>query len=159
VALTLFFWFAYAFAFMRVSVETVSSRDLPIARCRCEASALRHSAARLKQLKLNPDAGSWLPADILEEFDGFAYNIKEAARFYDEIAEALIKIKAAEAPLVVSKDYGNRDARGYARVLATETRKLFGTTLIRTLATTASVALSKEITPVQVRKWVESLPK
>jgi hypothetical protein len=156
-ALTLFFWYAYAFAFMNPAVGIVSPRDLPIADCRLQAARLRLSAVRLRGLYLIPTpARNFLPADITEQFaDIYANNIEEAAKFLDEIEAALVKLKAAEAPLVVSKDYGNREARGYVRVLAAETRKLFGTTLIRTLATTASVALSTKVTPTQVRKWTQ----
>jgi hypothetical protein len=159
-ALTLFLWYAYALAFMQPSVGTISSRDLPIARCRAEATRLRLSALRLRGLYLIPaEARNFLPGDITEQFaDIYANNIEEAAKFFEEIEAALVKLKAAEAPLVVIKDYGNRDARGYVRMLATETRKLFGKTLIRSLATTASVALMKEVSPNQVRKWTERLP-
>jgi len=159
-ALTLFFWYAYAFAFLRPSVGTISSRDLPIARCRHEAARLRLSAVRLRGLYLVPaEARNFLPTDISEQFAGiYANNIEEAAKFFDEIEAALVKLKAAEAPLVVSKDYGNRDTRGYVRMLATETRKLFGKTLTRSLARTTSVALMKEVSPTQVRKWTVRLP-
>jgi hypothetical protein len=159
-ALTLFFWYAYAFAFMRPSVGTISSRDLLIARCRVEAARLRLSAVRLRGLYLIPaEVRNFLPTDISEQFGNiYANNIEEAAKFFDEIEAALVKLKAAEAPLVVSKDYGNRDTRGYVRMLATETRKLFGLTLIRSLATTASVALMKDVRPKQVRNWTQSLP-
>jgi len=99
-----------------------------------------------------------LPWDITEQFaDIYASNIEEAAKFFDEIEAALANLKAAEAPLVVNKNYGNRDTRGYVRMLATETRKLFGMTLTRSLATTASIALMKEVSPNQVRKWTERL--
>jgi hypothetical protein len=161
-ALNLFFWYAYAFAFMEVSVGTISSRNLPIARCREAAAMLRLSATRLRLFELSPefDLLPVSPQDLTpDDFKYHTNTIESAAKFYDEIAGALTKLKDIEAPLVVSKDYGNRGARGYVRMLATETRKLFGTTLIRTLATTASVALSKKVTPTQVRKWTERLPK
>jgi len=158
-ALTLFFWYAYAFALMRPSVGTISSRNLPIADCRLQAARLRLSAARLRGLYLIPaEARVLLPWDITEQFaDIYASNIEEAAKFFDEIEAALANLKAAEAPLVVNKNYGNRDTRGYVRMLATETRKLFGMTLTRSLATTASIALMKEVSPNQVRKWTERL--
>ena len=38
-------------------------------------------------------------------------------------------------------------------MLATETRQLFGTPFYGSLAKVASVALSKDITLIQVRKW------
>jgi hypothetical protein len=153
-ALTLFFWYAYAIAFMRPTVGKISSRDLPIARCQHEAAALRLSAIRLWQLDLSPER-EFLPPEVSEQFNAHIDNIENAAKFFDEVAAPLIRLRAAEAPLVVSKDYGNRDTRGYVRMLAAETRKLFGTTLIRTLATTASVALLTEVTPIQVRRWTE----
>ena len=160
-ALTLFFWYAYAFAFMRPSVGTISSRDLPIADCKLQAARLRLSAARLRGLYFVPsEVRNFLPADISEQFaDIYANNIEEAAKFFDEIKDALVKLKAAEAPLVVNKDYGNRETRGYVRMLAIVTRKLFGKTLTRSLARTASVALMKEVSANQVRKWTERLPK
>jgi hypothetical protein len=165
-SLTLFFWYAYAFAFMRPKVGKFSSRDVSITRCQAEAAALRLSAIRLWGLDLSPEWGldlsparKFLPANLSEQFSAHIDNIEDAAKFYDEIAEALIKVKTAEAPLVISKDYGNRHARGYIRMLATETRRLFGTTLTRSLARTASVALMKEVGPNQVRKWAERLPR
>src|SRR5262249_42199691 len=101
----------------------------------------------------------FLPADITKQFaDIYANNIEEAAKFFEEIEAALVKLKAAEAPLVISKNYGNRDTRGYVRMLAAETRRLFGKTLTRSLARIASVALMKEVSPNQVRKWTQSLP-
>ena len=103
-------------------------------------------------------ARNFLAAELSEQFNTHHDNIEKAAKFYDEIAGALIKVKTAEAPLVINKDFGNRDTRGYVRMLATETRKLFGLTLIRSLATTASVALMKEVRPKQVRNWTQSLP-
>src|SRR5262245_244504 len=156
-SLTLFFWYAYAFAFMEPKAAKISSRDLPIADCRLQAARLRLSALVLWKLDLSP-ARDFLTAGLSEQFNIHHDNIERAAKFYDEIAGALIKVKTAEAPLVVSKDYGNRDTRGYVRMLATETRKLFGKTLTRSLARTASVALMKDVSPNQVRKWTERLP-
>jgi len=157
-ALTLFFWYAYAFAFMKPKVGKVSSRDVLITRCKAEAAVLRLSAIRLWELDLSP-AHKFLPTELSEQFNAHHDNVEVAAKFYDEIAKALIKVKAAEAPLIISKDYGNRDTRGYVRMLATETRELFGKTLTRSLAKTASVALMKEVSPNQVRKWTERLPR
>jgi hypothetical protein len=154
--LALVFWYAYAFAFMKPQVGKFSSRDVPITRCQAEAAALRLSAIRLWGLDLSP-ARNFLPPELSEQFSAHIDNIEEAAKFYDEIAGALIKVKTAEAPLVISKDYGNRDTRGYVRMLATEIRKLFGRTFTRSLARTASVALMKEVSPNQVRKWTERL--
>ena len=156
-ALSLFFWYAYAFAFMKPKVGKFSSRDVPITQCQYEAAVLRLSALRLWKLDLSP-ARNFLAAELSEQFSTHHDNIEKAAKFYDEIAGALIKVKTAEAPLVISKDYGNRDTRGYVRMLAIETRKLFGKTLTRSLARTASVALMKEVSPNQVRKWTERLP-
>jgi hypothetical protein len=156
-SLTLFFWYGYAFAFMKPKVAKFSSREVPITQCQYEAAVLRLSALRLWKLDLSP-ARNFLAAELSEQFNTHHDNIEKAAKFYDEIAVALIKVKTAEVPLVISKDYGNRDTRGYVRMLATETRKLFGKTLIRSLATTASVALRKEVSPNQVRKWTERLP-
>ena len=48
---------------------------------------------------------------------GYARQAEDAAEFCDEIVEAFTKLKAAEAPLVVDRDYGNREARGYVRML------------------------------------------
>jgi hypothetical protein len=156
-ALTLFFWYAYAFAFMKPKVGKFSSRNVPITRCQAEAAVLRFSALRLWELDLSP-ARNFLAAELSEQFNTHHDNLEKAAKFYDEVARALIKVRTGEAPLVISKDFGNRDTRGYVRMLATETRKLFGLTLIRSLATTASVAFMKEVTPNQVRKWTERLP-
>jgi hypothetical protein len=156
-ALTLFFWYAYAFALMKPKVGKFSSRNVPITQCQYEAAALRLSALRLWRLDLSP-ARNFLAAELSEQFNTHHDNIEKAAKFYDEIAGALIKVKTAEAPLVINKDFGNRDTRGYVRMLATETRKLFGLTLIRSLATTASVALMKDVRPKQVRNWTQSLP-
>src|SRR5262245_26416007 len=105
-ALTLFFWYAYAFAVMRPRVGTISSRNLPIARCRLEIARLRLSAVNLRVLHL--EVRDFLPADITKQFaDIYANNIEEAAKFFEEIEAALVELKAAEAPLVIKKDFGN----------------------------------------------------
>jgi hypothetical protein len=159
-ALALFFWYAYAFAFMRPSVGTTSRLDLPIADCRLQAARLRLSSAKLRGLYLVPaEVRGYLPGDTEQFADIYANKIEEGAKFFDEIEAALVKLKTAEAPLMISKSYGNGDIRGYVRVLATETRKLFGKTFIRSLARTASVALLKEVNPDRVRKWTERLPR
>jgi hypothetical protein len=156
-ALSLFFWFAYAFAFIKPKVGKISSRDVPITECQYEAAVLRLSALKLWKLDLSP-ARNFLAPELSEQFNAHHDSIEKAAKFFDEIAGALSRVKTAEAPLVISKDFGNRDTRGYVRMLATETRKLFGKTLTRSLARTASVALMKEVSPNQVRKWTERLP-
>jgi hypothetical protein len=155
--LTLFFWYSYAFAFMKPASGTVSLRDLPIARCRLEAARLRLSAARLRGLCLIPtSARDFLPAGISEQFaDIYANNIEEAATFFDEIESSLVKLKAAEAPLVVHRDHGNQEARGYVRLLARVTRESFGSPLYGCLAKVASVALGKGVSLLQARKWCD----
>jgi hypothetical protein len=61
-----------------------------------------------------------------------------------------------DSPLIV-KYHGEDDvARAYARVLGQRTRELFGATLYRTVATTASVALDREIIWQQIRDWTNS---
>jgi hypothetical protein len=156
-ALTLFFWYSYALAFMKPAIATVSPRNLPIARCRLEAARLRLSAVRLRGLYLIPtSARHFLPADISEQFaDIYANDIEEAANFFDEIEAALVKLKAAESPLVVHRNHGNPEARGYVRLLARETRKLFGSPLYGSLAKVTSVALGKEVSLLQARKWCD----
>jgi hypothetical protein len=61
-----------------------------------------------------------------------------------------------DSPLVVKHHYGDDVARAYVRVLSQVTRELFGTTLFRTVATTASVALGRKIDGRQVRNWTKS---
>jgi hypothetical protein len=155
VALTLFFWCAYVFAFLKPTVSTVSRHDVAIANCRLEAARLRLSAARLRGLYLIPsDEHQFLPPDISNQAaDGEAYFVEQAAKFCDEIEAALIKLKVAEAPLIVDRDHGHNEARGYIGLLAVETRKLFGSTLVGTLKKVASVALEKEITDKQAENW------
>ena len=156
-ALTLFFWYSYAFAFMKPAVGKVSTLDLPILRCRCEAASLRLSAARLRGLFLIPTSTrELLPTEISKQFaDIYANDIEDAAIFFDEIEAALVELKAAEAPLIVGRVHGNREARGYVRLLAEETRKLFGSPLYGSLAKVASIALGKEVSLLQARKWCD----
>jgi hypothetical protein len=58
-------------------------------------------------------------------------------------------------PLIVVQRHEESDAvRAYVLELASVTRKLFGTTMRKTIATTASVALQATVTERQVRHWV-----
>lgn len=59
-------------------------------------------------------------------------------------------------PLLVkrhNRKRGDDQARAYVRALGHLTRKLFGSVLTRTVATTATVALQRSITERQVRNW------
>lgn len=72
------------------------------------------------------------------------------ARHFDEVAR---KEGRLDSPRIV-KHHGKDDAtRAYVRVLGHLTRELFGSTLFRTVATTASVALERRIEWQQVRRW------
>jgi hypothetical protein len=156
-ALALFFWCAYTIAWLGAEVGTVSVHDLPIAQYQAVAAGLRYSAAKLRELRLRHGVQAedhrwrWSSGD--GPWDMHIREIEEAAKFCDENVEAFTELKAAEAPLVVDRIYGNRQARGYVRMLAIETRGFFGQLLAGTLATVASVALMRDVTITQVRNW------
>ena len=50
----------------------------------------------------------------------------------------------------------NDDSHAYVRMLGRETKRLFGATLYRTVATVATVVLERQIDWLQVRKWCSS---
>jgi hypothetical protein len=153
--LVLFFWLAYITSGAKAG--TIHDLDLPIASYQTEASCLQFAAANLRKLKLKyggeiVEAG-WKFHDI------HCKDIERAAAFCDEIIDTLKKLRALSAPVIVKRDVGNREARGYVRMLAVETRKLFGKGVLgnRHLAKVASVVLKKNITEFQVRKWCDRL--
>jgi hypothetical protein len=149
-ALALFFWAAYTLAWLDPAVGTVSTQNLPIAQYQAVAAGLRYSAAMLRKSHAQYGSQVELQGQMI---DGYARGAEEAAEFCDEIVEVFTKLKAAQAPLVVDRNYGNSQARGYVRMLAIETRGLFGQLLAGTLATVASVALMRDVTITQVRNW------
>jgi hypothetical protein len=145
--LVLFFWCAYTIAWARPVVGTFSDRNPSIEQYRIEAVRLRALAEKLR--KLNLQYGPWI--DNQDQFAQIHANqIEDAAKFCDEIADALAKFKEMEAPLVVGRDFGSNEARGYVRMLAVEMRNLFGQLLAGTLAKVASVALGEVVTATQV---------
>jgi hypothetical protein len=145
----LFFWCAYTIASLGVAVGTISKLDLPIAKYRQVAAGLRLASTQLYFLTLKyGDPGG---------ADAHAEKIETAAAFCERIADELIELKAAQAPLIVKRNHGNREGRGYVRMLAVETRSLFGQLLAGTLATVANVALAlkdnEKVGIKQVRNW------
>jgi hypothetical protein len=107
--------------------------------------------------KIPADTREFLTDYLLDEHKYHARQIADAAKFCDETAAELTRLEAVHAPLVVYRNHGHREARGYVRMLAVETRKLFGAKLYGTLANVASVALNKEagreVTPKQAENW------
>jgi hypothetical protein len=91
--------------------------------------------------------------DIAARMDpNLAAALDLVASHFDEVTR---KESRLDSPLIV-KHHGKDDvARAYVRVLGYLTRKLFGSTLVRTVATTASVALDQEIGWRQVRNWTK----
>jgi hypothetical protein len=156
-ALAIYFGVAYTLAWLDPGVGTVSTQNLPIAQYQAVAAGLRYSAAKLRELRLRhgvqAEGHRWRWSSGEGPWDMHIQEIEEAAKFCDENVEAFTELKAATAPLVVDRIYGNRQARGYVRMLAIETRSLFGQLLAGTLATVASVALMRDITITQVRNW------
>jgi hypothetical protein len=63
----------------------------------------------------------------------------------------------ADDPLVVERDRGDAEARGYVICLLEKCRELFGGPLYRSVAATASVALDRDVDldPRAVRQWLE----
>jgi len=151
-ALALFFWCAYTIASLKLRARTYPPADLPIKEYKLSAAELRYSSARL--LRLNLQYLNYIDFD-----DRHIKEIEIAANFCDIVADEFTKLKTAQTPLVVKRNYGELQARGYIRMLAVEARKIFGKAALgnRTLAKVASVALKKNITDVQVRKWCASL--
>src|SRR5262249_5359925 len=127
-----------------------------------QAKQLRASAAVLRGLHLVPGKANKVLrfGDLSKEHaDIHANRIEGAANFCDEIVDAIAYLKAVN-PLIVKRDHGNLQARGYVRMLATEAHKLFGKrALYRTLARVASVAMEKEVDHEQVKKWCVSSEK
>jgi hypothetical protein len=156
-ALALFFWVAYTIASLGAVAGKVSPLNLPIAEYRLEAARLRLSAANLRKLAANN--GEMIQGE--SQFTGIhASQIEDAAAFCDEVVEELLQIQRAEAAAIVERDHGRKKERGYIRLLAVEVSNLYGKfSPDRTLARVASVALMKEITGAQVRKWCDSLRK
>jgi hypothetical protein len=76
-----------------------------------------------------------------------------AADYFEEIAR---REGNTDSPLVVKRHRGDGHHRAYVRVLGNLTRRLFGNSLYRTVATTASVALQQDIDWQQVREWLKS---
>jgi phosphoglycolate phosphatase-like HAD superfamily hydrolase len=153
-ALALFFWVAYTIKSLGIRTTTYPRLDVPISQYKLVAAQLRLSAVTL--LGLNLQFGEVIEG-AYQTSDVHTDQAEQAAAFCDEIAATLIQLKAAEAPLIVKRNYGSREARGYVRMLAIESRSLFGKTLLRTLATVGSVALMKDVKAGQVRNWCGSL--
>jgi hypothetical protein len=74
------------------------------------------------------------------------------AHYFEEIARREGRL---DSPLVVRHHSAHSHGRAYVRILGGLTRKLFGTALHRTVATTASVALQQNIDEGQVREWLK----
>jgi hypothetical protein len=93
----------------------------------------------------------FLPGDIANH----ASCVEAAAALCDKVAAAISDLCAAGHPLIVDRDRGNALARGYVRLMADTTLRLFGTPLYGTLAKVASVALAlrEDLTREQVLKW------
>ena len=88
-----------------------------------------------------------------------------AAQMNPQLAAALVlvanyfedearKEENTDSPLVVKHHKDDGHGRAYVRVLGGLTRKLFGDSLYRTVATTASVALQQDIDWQQAREWL-----
>jgi hypothetical protein len=161
-ALALFFWYTCFFAHLRPTVRTIAEWGSLLATCRDEAERLRASAKVLRDLRLMPGgAQDWFQlGEISTQFQNiYANQIEEAADFYDEISENIINQKTQGGDsFTVERDFGNRAPRAYIRLLAPETRMLFGTPLYGSLATVASVALGCTVTTPQVREWARTAP-
>jgi hypothetical protein len=156
-ALALFFWYTYFFAHLRPTVRTTAEWDSLLATCRDQAERLRASAKVLRELRLTPGgAQNWFQlGEVSTQFQNIhADNIERAAICYEEISDIIINRKTQGGDsFTIERDFGNRSPRAYVRLLAPETRILFGTPLYGTLATTTSVALGCTVTTPQVREW------
>ena len=146
--LVLFFYCACMIACMQPSTGPVSKYELALLEYQVEAMRLRYSATKLQELNLRY---SWVYSE--NGFQACLNNIEKADKFCDVIAKMFAKMKDAHTPLVIERNFGSREARGYVRMLAVETRNLFGQRLGGTLATVASVALGKKIEATQVNNW------
>jgi hypothetical protein len=106
-------------------------------------------AAKLCRLMQSEPTGAEidLELDRVEALDMAAGLLEERARWWEG---------NPDSPLIVGYHTEDAVARGYVRVLGDLTRRLFGSTLRRTVATTASVALNREIDAQQVREWTRS---
>jgi hypothetical protein len=83
---------------------------------------------------------------------GKAAALDVVASMFDEIARREGNL---HSPLIVKHHAADDIARAYVRMLGHRTRELFGSTLLRTVARTASVALGGKIDWQQVRKWTK----
>jgi hypothetical protein len=84
-------------------------------------------------------------------FDGSPWRcLSDAARFYEEKAA---KNYAANLRAASDRNRGDATARGFARAVSAECRRLFSSPMYGLVAIIASVALGREIEPRTVRQW------
>jgi hypothetical protein len=110
----------------------------------CAALAAPYSeAAELCRWTKEHEITARVNPELAAAFDLVANHFDEAAR----------REKRLGSPVIVKHHSEDDVSRAYVRVLGHATRKLFGSTLVRTVARTASVALDQEIGWRQVRNW------
>ena len=156
-ALTMFFWYAYAYAHTRIAITTISELDSLLASCESIATQLRKSAADLRTLPDKLSGSEMLELEDVGDQDAkyHAWNVEEAARFYDSAVAIIIQLKGLEGldPRVVDRPGRYRTERSYVRHLAASISK----PLLGTLATVASVALDRPISKEQVAEWTRGV--
>lgn len=74
------------------------------------------------------------------------------AKHFDTAAENTLKL---QSPLFIKHRIRDEEARAFVRLLGDETKRLFGNTLYRTVATVATIALQRPLDWRQVRKWCD----
>jgi len=72
------------------------------------------------------------------------------------MASKLGKLISSSSKLLVERDTGDAQARCFAILFSDKCKRLFGMPLYGVTATTASVALQREVTPRAVREWVSA---
>jgi hypothetical protein len=94
----------------------------------------------------------WIDEKIAEKLDEVARAMRDRSRVGADQPLAL----GWRPPLIVLKQNKEDDeVRAYVLEVSSMTRKLFGSFMLRTVATTASVALRTTVTERQVQEWTK----
>jgi hypothetical protein len=133
-------FFCCAFQRARLPYFVTTPKD------RAALAAPWSSAAELCRWTKDHDIAAQMNPDLVAAADMLAHH-------FDAVAQ---KERRLDSPLVVGR-YGKDDAaRAYVRLLGDTTKRLFGDTLLRTVATTATVALQRPVRWQRVRQWCDT---
>jgi hypothetical protein len=115
---------------------------------------LEADAARVSR---SADDVRWIDQSTAKKLDEAARAMRARSKEPGADPPVVLSPSGWRPPLVVVQRHEQNDeTRAYVLELASVTRKLFGSTMRRTIATTASVALQTTVTERQVRNWTPS---